>query len=846
MGTIKLDQMVETEQTIGSAEFGQIREIQKKDEQMIINTHIRPSSPPPSQKINKKKLSDLIVDNSREEDIVKTPEPQPQQQIHVMIDDSKHSSTDTTTTTTKEINSFYSKNNYLKPTYLKSLDIDDDIIDCIKSLSANIPQPKLVEPDWTSIQLENDMEIDDVWELPKNNEIETDTSIPPGMDFIEFLSRLDNYQQSVKIYTNSLLTKFIDSDMIPLETSEAILDRSSISIGISSSSLSTTVRASSLPLRSRPKRATTKNINNSMSNMVSSISLRSTSPQISTYEPNTLMEGKDHLIEILKKPYPKIQPRPYLPVRVWQGSNWEDWAQFQVGDVIHIPFTEMEDEIVLKMVSKYAKKRTKNNDSILNDMEVWSNLAIALPGRDVQDCQYRYLDLMDSINDRIFKKTFIVSKENQKKSLPYNYHTLTESQSVNGKVTSITHYSTVWQNLSHESTIGEGSGDTLCVTILPDSKNTRGLQIFAGSLCNDDPTYNVEGNLRVWQSFNNRVTQLKGHSTTIGSGSDVQDLWRTVHDVKLSNNKKLLFSASRDGKTKIWHCESKQLVSTFTYHTDAIFQVAVHEGEKNILATASADGYGAIWKIDDKGQEGTGTECETEMIDTQDCSAECVDFGRGPSKDLVFFGYRGTKEEKKLGWIDAFNIEDGRSLFHIDNMKGAVGCLSISHSGKYILSGNDGRVTGDQMMHLHEAQTGQLILSAKTGHLDVNTVLFSPCDKYIVSGSVANEISIFDIRNPSHPLYEFAHGNEDYTVNGYLAPDSGMGVAGMHWLNSCPVLITGGGDCTVKLWDVAGGNGVLKSYQTSNPINCISVNEDLKVLAAGVSGTQGIVHIWQP
>ncbi|KAI9300907.1 hypothetical protein BJ944DRAFT_272277 [Cunninghamella echinulata] len=73
-----------------------------------------------------------------------------------------------------------------------------------------------------------------------------------------------------------------------------------------------------------------------------------------------------------------------------------------------------------------------------------------------------------------------------------------------------------------------------------------------------------------------------------------------------------------------------------------------------------------------------------------------------------------------------------------------------------------------------------------------------------------------------------------------------MGVAGMYWLNSCPILITGGGDCTVKLWDVAGGNGALKSYQTSNPINCISVNEDLKVLAAGVSGTQGIVHIWQP
>lgn len=234
------------------------------------------------------------------------------------------------------------------------------------------------------------------------------------MDIIEFLSRLDNYQQSVKIYTNSLLAKFIGSDMIPLEPSEALLDRSSLSASMPTSSSSTTTIAASLPLRNRPKRTVKKNTNNNITNMVSSINLRNISPQISTYEPNTLLEGKEHLIESLKRPYSKIQPRPYLPVRVWQGSNWEDWAQFQVGDVVHIPFTEMEDEIVLKMVSKYDRKGIKYNDSILNDMEIWSSLATALPGRDAQDCQYRYLDLMDSINDKIFKRSFIVSKENRK------------------------------------------------------------------------------------------------------------------------------------------------------------------------------------------------------------------------------------------------------------------------------------------------------------------------------------------------------------------------------------------------------------------------------------------------
>jgi hypothetical protein len=41
------------------------------------------------------------------------------------------------------------------------------------------------------------------------------------------------------------------------------------------------------------------------------------------------------------------------------------------------------------------------------------------------------------------------------------------------------------------------------------------------------------------------------------------------------------------------------------------------------------------------------------------------------------------------------------------------------------------------------------------------TKLFtSKCDNYIASGSVANQISIFDIRKPSKSVYEFAHNGK--------------------------------------------------------------------------------------
>lgn len=50
------------------------------------------------------------------------------------------------------------------------------------------------------------------------------------------------------------------------------------------------------------------------------------------------------------------------------------------------------------------------------------------------------------------------------------------------------------------------------------------------------------------------------------------------------------------------------------------------------------------------GEEGNGVECKTEYINVDHCNAECVEFGKGPSNQFAFFGYRGPSEEKP-GWV---------------------------------------------------------------------------------------------------------------------------------------------------------------------------------------------------
>ena len=79
-----------------------------------------------------------------------------------------------------------------------------------------------------------------------------------------------------------------------------------------------------------------------------------------------------------------------------------------------------------------------------------------------------------------------------------------------------------------------------------------------------------------------------------------------------------------------------------------------------------------------------------------------------------------------------------------------------------------------------------------------------------------------------------------------IAPDSSIGIGGLHWMADSRIVITGGGDQLVKVWNVEGETKLVKSYSTSNCVTSLFVNEACMTIAAGVAGADGIVHVWQP
>ncbi|ORX42925.1 WD40 repeat-like protein [Hesseltinella vesiculosa] len=542
---------------------------------------------------------------------------------------------------------------------------------------------------------------------------------------------------------------------------------------------------------------------------------------------------------------------PYIPALVWQDSNWEDWSQFEDFRVIHIPFTTWEDEHIVDEADQLLSRKKLSYAAILDDINVWGVIALYLPGRSPKDCRLRYFDLTEKFDTRPFMRPAMVCrKPRPKHKTPrkglYNW-TRHRSQESRGSI--IRNYqSAIWTNFSHQTIIAEGSGDALCVAISSTRNKTNGFQVVSGSLCQEEISYNFEGNLRVWDSDTKDTHHLRGHYSefTLTDGTQ-QVLWHTVEDVKVSNHDRLLYSAGRDGNCRIWDLITKELRAVLSFHTKPVHQISISALHPRLIATCSDDGLAAIWQINRDGLGGRGLTCESLHPGTLSSSADCISFGNGPSSYSLFAGYRASSTSN--GWIQMFDVKTGFANYIIDDIGGSIGCLAISHSGKFILSGNDnsesdnGRPrTGDQLLHMHDTRNGQSVLRARTGHVDVNCVTFSECDTYIASGSEANQISIFDIRKAKHPLYEFAHNGIPIDA-GF---ESGMGIAQMHWMKNNTMLITGGSDCSVKVWDVSGGNGLLKTYETPDAVDCVAVDEDHHVIAAGVNGAQGIVCVWQP
>jgi hypothetical protein len=108
---------------------------------------------------------------------------------------------------------------------------------------------------------------------------------------------------------------------------------------------------------------------------------------------------------------PYVPNIPYVPNRVWYNSTWEDWAQLDVGDILHYPFSDEEVEILKFYVAKLSLKKFSKSKS--ESVDFWQYVSNFLPGRTPLDCRCFWTDYMDGHPD-LYTKVIIVRRERGK------------------------------------------------------------------------------------------------------------------------------------------------------------------------------------------------------------------------------------------------------------------------------------------------------------------------------------------------------------------------------------------------------------------------------------------------
>ncbi|CDH52410.1 hypothetical protein RO3G_08709 [Lichtheimia corymbifera JMRC:FSU:9682] len=546
-------------------------------------------------------------------------------------------------------------------------------------------------------------------------------------------------------------------------------------------------------------------------------------------------------------PPPAVLKKPYVPTHVWTHTTWEDWAQLQVGDWLHWPFETWEIQRIQRGVDHYNKKKLPIHNI---KPEVWQILADQLPGRRPEDCKRYWCD-HESDMVQPYISPVIIGKGKGRSEKPSQFD-LVQGSRINNHFRVASARKVLWSELNYHDSFGDGSADAIALQVIK-SRRQRGLKVVVASACNDQPEYNMPGNLRLWSADTRKITQLPFHRTEVPQSDGTQYMWHTVTDVRVSVDQRFIYSSSHDKSARVWDSRSGKMLSTLVFHEKQIHQLAVSPDKtEHILASGSADGTAVIWRLKAGGNVGSGTVCDMSAkmpAESKDrVSIDTLAFGTGPSAGKLFTGVVTglAGADDPAGFVQVYDASNGKGVLRLTSMTAAVCDIDVSSTGKFIASANYGSIDGqmgDGYIHIHDIRAPQVAILAKTGHTDVNVVRMSPCERYVASGSPDNETAILDIRKPNEPIFRLRH--ERRADNGRLeAPNSDMGIAGVYWMSNTRQLLTGGGDASVKLWDIWGNGEMVRSYETSSNVTSLAVDEDSMVICAGVAGSQGYVHMF--
>ncbi|MGE3806437.1 MAG: protein kinase [Gemmataceae bacterium] len=338
------------------------------------------------------------------------------------------------------------------------------------------------------------------------------------------------------------------------------------------------------------------------------------------------------------------------------------------------------------------------------------------------------------------------------------------------------------------------------------------------------------------------------NSRTKAQEAELRSAQRSIADLALSPDGKLLATAGLDGSVVIWDRVNQRVRHTISAHRPSVRSVAFAPDGKT-LASGGDDRHVRVWDVNsgketaallghaasvravaftpDGKQVASGSSDTTiKLWDLAESRARATLQGhRGEVLCLAFSPDGNTLASgdffQNQGEMRLWQVEPARAAAVIDRRDGVVLSLDFTSDGRTLLAG-DSRGT----LRLCDPVTGQERVALDGGGAPLQGLALSPAGTELVAAT-GKSLRTWTVPRP--PLAGQLHGHAGPVTTLAFSPSSKL-------------LASAGGDAAIKLWDVHSGQVHANLEGHAGWIHAVVFTPDGKTLASG--DERGVLLLW--
>jgi WD40 repeat protein len=272
---------------------------------------------------------------------------------------------------------------------------------------------------------------------------------------------------------------------------------------------------------------------------------------------------------------------------------------------------------------------------------------------------------------------------------------------------------------------------------------------------------------------------------------------------------------------QLWDVQRREVIRTFEPHADAVRCLRFSSDGALLFAGGglpAQSGEVKVWEV------ASGAIVHTFEIhgDTIEAMALTPDNSRLLTASMDEF-------------IHVVSLASGKIEQTLTQHVDRVLAVAYREDGKYFATGGK-----DKTVKVWDAQTKNVLVNFDQNDEAVFSVAFAPEENIIISGSADNAVRswrVIESQNDSGNIE--TRGALVRVYNGHektvYAVDCGM--AGPE-----AVIVSGGADATVLVWDLRSGNRIAAFNQPTDEVYAVDLSSDGRLVAAG--GRDGYARIW--